>query len=97
MTTKTVKISQYFDLEYDEQSIEFQRTLKDYKEIIDENGTTDDILVNIAQYIKDGYRDILMEGIGYIKVNGIFQSSSKELDLYCGVNLLDSDEEIEIS
>jgi len=75
-------------LEYDEELKEFKQSLSDYKDSIDSSANEKSMLKQIAFYLTNNF-DVtrLIEGVGKVGKEDWY----KPEDLYCGVNLLDTD------
>ena len=84
---KTIKIEYVIEAEYDENSKEFQEALKSYREVIDPNADIDDFVKSAVYQVQRQGRYSLLEGIGYVKVNGYIEDES----LYCGIEIEDDD------
>ncbi|MDR1339856.1 MAG: hypothetical protein LBK58_07390 [Prevotellaceae bacterium] len=84
-----VTVSGEMELHYDETSQEFKDAIEGYRTIIDPSGDVEDMLQSIACMIVQFGREELIEGCGYVSINGRKQidyfHGGKER-IWCGVN-----------
>lgn len=81
-----------FTLEYDNESVEFKTTLHDYREVIDFEGSVEDLLEYLAVNIVHGNPERLIEGVGYLSwrngdYSGYYGDDNDGLD--SGITLVD--------
>lgn len=67
---KVVECTTRVRLSFDKGSKEFSQTFDDYREVIDRYASVDDMLCQVANYILKFGHDRLIEGIGYLAVDG---------------------------
>lgn len=72
-TAKLIECTTTIRLTYDPRSEEFLRTLSDFRESIFKKATVSDVLDQVAFYVLKFGSDRMIEGIGYISVNGKIQ------------------------
>lgn len=84
-TKKYVHVETDIEMEYDPESEDFKNALESYKAIIDDNGDEDDMLRQIAGQVMRWGVDELIEGVGYVHVNGV--SKVPDGENWCGVNI----------
>jgi hypothetical protein len=85
-----IEITAEIELHYDENSQEFKDAFEGYKTIIQETDDPNDMLENIAHIIAKYGCDELIEGCGYVSING-----KKQVDYFqrgvlkdwCGVDV----------
>lgn len=67
MKKTTITVEGEIQLEYDENSIEFQNALASYKEICDENADAEDLIKNVCHNLIRFGEERMIEGAGYVK------------------------------
>lgn len=72
-TVKSIECVTTLRLTYDNKSDEFMAALRDYREAIYPKCTVDEMLSHVANYVLKFGSDRLIEGVGYLSVNGIKQ------------------------
>jgi hypothetical protein len=87
-----VEISAEIELHYDENSQEFKNAFEGYKIIFGETNYIDDMLENITHIIAKHGCEELIEGCGYVSVNGRkqFDYSTGGFKDWCGVDVVGS-------
>jgi hypothetical protein len=88
----TVELTYIFEVDYDSASDDFQEAFKSYREVINSNADEEDFLKNAVYQAHRRGGDSLLEGIGYVKVNGRVEDE----EMYCGIDLYDDDPDPEI-
>lgn len=81
MNTATIDITGQVTLTYDENSKEFKEALEGYQKCIERGGSKESMLKHVAFYITRFGTDGMVEGVGYVGVNGNVPSE----DLYSGI------------
>jgi len=89
---KTIKIEYIIEAEYDENSKEFQEALESYREVVNSDADADDMVKNAVFQANRRGGDRMIEGIGYVKVNGRIENE----DMYCGPDIDDDQPEADI-
>lgn len=87
MKKRTIKIEYIIEVQYDEESEEFQSALESYREVLDSDGDADDLVLNAVCQAQRRGRYSMLEGVGYVKVNGHVEDES----MYCGIEIDDDD------
>lgn len=72
-TAKLVEASTTLRLTYDSRDERFINTLDDFKACIYKRATEKDVIEQVAFYVLKYGSDRLIEGVGYISVNGVVQ------------------------
>lgn len=70
MAKSIIEVTGQIELTYDENSEEFKEALNDYQTLIDEDGTKEDLLNHVAFYVNRFGTDGMVEGVGYVGLNG---------------------------
>lgn len=70
---KSIECVTTLRLTYDEKSKEFIEAFSDYRESIYPKSTVDKMLCHVANYVLKFGSDRLIEGVGYLSVNGVKQ------------------------
>lgn len=70
MTKIEIELTGLVELMYDENSIEFNGALENYREVIDKNGTAEDMLKYVAFSVTRFGHERMVEGVGYVGYNG---------------------------
>ena len=70
MQKSKIEITGLIELTYDENSEEFQTTLKEYTEIYDKGAKKEDMLLHVAYNVTRFGTDVMIEGVGYVGYNG---------------------------
>ena len=65
-----IELTGLVELTYDENSTEFKEALEGYREVIDKNGTAEDMLKHVAFYVTRFGHEGMVEGVGYVGYNG---------------------------
>ena len=65
-----IELTGLVELTYDENSAEFKEALEGYREVIDKNGTKEDMLKHVAFHVTRFGHDSMVEGVGYVGYNG---------------------------
>ena len=71
MSKIVIEVKGEIELTYDENSKEFNEALKSYRECIQERATKEDMLKHVAFYINRCGTHGMVEGVGFVGVNGI--------------------------
>lgn len=79
-----VIVSTTINLTYDPESEEFKEALESYQDMIDDSASEEDMLRQIAWYVTACGTGSLIEGIGYVSVDGEKQGDT---DNWCGVDI----------
>lgn len=89
-----VELTYTFEVSFDAASDDFQEAFKSYREVIDSSADEEDFVKNAVYQAHRRGGDSLLEGIGYVKVNGRVEDE----EMYCGIDLDTAapDPEIEI-
>lgn len=66
----TINVTGEITLSYDEDSFEFKEALEGYQKVIDRGGSKHSMLQHVAFYITRFGTDGMVEGVGYVGVNG---------------------------
>jgi hypothetical protein len=72
-TVKSIECVTTLRLTYDSESKAFVQAFTDYKESIYPKSTVDEMLSHVANYVLKFGSDRLIEGVGYLSVNGVKQ------------------------
>jgi len=83
----TVELTYIFEVEFDSASDDFQEAFKSYREVINSNADEDEFVKNVVYQAHRRGGDSLLEGVGYVKVNGRVEDE----EMYCGIDLDDDD------
>lgn len=81
----TVELTYTFEVEFDSASDDFQEAYKSYREVINSNANEDEFVKNVVYQVHRRGGDSLLEGVGYVKVNGRVEDE----EMYCGIDLDD--------
>jgi hypothetical protein len=69
-TVKSIECVTVLRLTYDNMSGEFMQAFSDYRESIYPKSTVDEMLSHVANYVLKFGADRLIEGVGYLSING---------------------------
>ncbi|MDR1222449.1 MAG: hypothetical protein LBL07_06170 [Tannerella sp.] len=81
------EVSTEIQLTYDRHSKEFKKAFESYREVIDRSASETDMLQYIAWYVACYGTESLIEGVGYISVEG---KKKGDADNWCGVDIGDN-------
>lgn len=70
MAKSIIELEGQVELTYDETSKEFKEALSAYREVIDKNGTKEDMLKHVAFHVTRFGHESMVEGVGYVGYNG---------------------------
>lgn len=79
-----VEVSTTISMKYDPESKEFKAALESYRDAIEDGASEEDMLRQIAWYITAFGTENMIEGIGYVSVDGEKQGDT---DNWCGVDI----------
>jgi hypothetical protein len=82
--TRTVELSIYVDVTYDETSSEFQQSLESYRRLICSDADADDMVKTTVACIAQYGTDRMVEGVGYVRVGG---QPCPDEGLFCGIEV----------
>lgn len=82
-----VEVSTTISMKYDPESDEFKDSLKSYRDAIENGASEEDMLRQIAWYITAFGTENMIEGIGYVSVDG---EKKCEPEDWCGVDIVNS-------
>lgn len=92
METTTIKVEYEYEFIFDADSEDCKQALKDYNDCIDKGASFDDMLKHIAFYINRFGVDSLIEGVGYVWVEG----KEKPKEMWCGIIVKDGEPEPDV-
>lgn len=76
--TTQIQVSSTIELSYDEDSIEFQEALEGYREIMEPGATVENMLRHVAFYVARFGSIGMIEGVGYLHIQGTNFESDRE-------------------
>lgn len=79
-----VEVSATISMKYNPESEEFKDSLKSYRDAIEDGASEEDMLRHIAWYITAFGTENMIEGIGYVSVDGEKKSDPED---WCGVDI----------
>lgn len=79
-----VEVSATISMKYDPESKEFKAALESYRDAIEDGASEEDMLRQIAWYITAFGTENMIEGIGYVSVDG--EKKCNPVD-WCGVDI----------
>lgn len=79
-----VEVSATISMKYDPESKEFKDSLESYRDTILNGASEEDMLQQIAQYIAVFGTENMIEGIGYVSVDGKKKGDPED---WCGVDI----------
>lgn len=82
-----VEVSTIISMNYDPESEEFKDSLKSYQDAIESSASEEDMLRQIAWYITAFGTENMIEGIGYVSVDGEKNGDPED---WCGVDIVNS-------
>lgn len=82
-----IEVSTTICMTYDPESEEFKNALKSYQDAIEGGASVEDMLRQIAWYITAFGTNGMIEGIGFVSVDGENQG---EPENWCGVDIVNS-------
>ena len=82
-----VEVSTTISMRYDPESEEFKDSLETYREAIESGASEEDMLRQIAWYITAFGTECMIEGVGYVSVDG---EKRGDLEDWCGVDIENS-------
>lgn len=82
-----IEVSTTISMNYDPESEEFKDSLESYRDAIESNASEEDILRHIAWYITAFGTENMIEGIGYVSVDGEKNGDPED---WCGVDIVNS-------
>lgn len=82
-----IEVSATISMSYDPESKEFKDSLESYRDTIEDGASEEDMLRQIAWYVAAFGAENMIEGIGYVSVDG---EKSGDPEDWCGVDILDS-------
>lgn len=82
-----VEVSATISMNYDPESEEFKDSLESYRDAIESNASEEDMLRQIAWYITAFGTENMIEGIGYVSVDGEKNGDPED---WCGVDIVNS-------
>lgn len=82
-----VEVSATINLNYNPESEEFKNSLETYREAIEEGASEEDMLRQIAWYIAAFGTEYMIEGVGYVSVDG---EKKGDPENWCGVDIENS-------
>ncbi len=81
-----VEVSTTISMNYDPESEEFKNALKSYREAIEDGASEEDMLRQIAWYTTVFGTESMIEGVGYVSVDGEKKGDPED---WCGVDIVD--------
>lgn len=91
-TKNNIHISTKFMFVYDENSIEFKKSLEGYREVVNSTSSIGDMLASIASLIARYGTKQHIEGVGYVSEDGDMYDEHREE--WCGVDVQEADVDI---
>lgn len=82
-----IEVSATISMKYDPESEEFKDSLKTYREAIEDGASEEDMLRQIAWYITAFGTESMIEGVGYVSVDG---EKKGDPENWCGVDIENS-------
>lgn len=82
-----VEVSTTIIMKYDPESEEFKDSLETYREAIEDGASEEDMLRQIAWYITAFGTESMIEGVGYVSVDG---EKKGDPERWCGVDIENS-------
>lgn len=82
-----VEVSATISMNYDPESEEFKDSLESYRDAIEDGASEEDMLRQIAWYITAFGTENMIEGIGYVSVDGEKNGDPED---WCGVDIVNS-------
>ena len=70
MAKITIEVTGQIELTYNENSPEFKEALEAYQEVIEKEGGKESMLEHVALYVTRFGTDGMVEGVGYVGLNG---------------------------
>lgn len=84
---KTIECTTFLELDYDPETPEFKEAFDSYREIIQSDGTIEDMLKHVCHNVIHFGVDSMVEGVGYIKPN-YRDLYDEEKKLFSGITLV---------
>lgn len=82
-----IEVSATISMKYDPESEEFKDSLETYREAIEDGASEEDMLRQIAWYITAFGTESMIEGVGYVSVDG---EKKGDPENWCGVDIENS-------
>lgn len=82
-----VEVSATISMKYDPESEEFKDSLETYREAIEDGASEEDMLRQIAWYITAFGTESMIEGVGFVSVDG---EKKGDPENWCGVDIENS-------
>lgn len=82
-----VEVSTTISMKYDPESEEFKNALENYRDAIEDGASEEDMLRQIAWYTTAFGAESMIEGVGYVSVDG---EKRGDKDNWCGVDIENS-------
>lgn len=82
-----IEVSTTISMTYDPESEEFKDSLESYRNAIEDGASEEDMLRQIAWYITAFGTENMIEGIGYVSVDGEKNGDPED---WCGVDIVNS-------
>ncbi|RHU31036.1 hypothetical protein DXD68_04410 [Parabacteroides sp. TM07-1AC] len=82
-----IEVSATISMKYDPESEEFKDSLETYREAIEDGASEEDMLRQIAWYITAFGTEYMIEGVGYVSVDGEKRGDPED---WCGVDIENS-------
>ncbi|MCL3854730.1 hypothetical protein M1P97_25925 [Parabacteroides sp. GYB001] len=82
-----IEVSATISMKYDPESEEFKDSLETYREAIEGSASEEDMLRQIAWYITAFGTESMIEGVGYVSVDG---EKKGDPENWCGVDIENS-------
>lgn len=82
-----IEVSATISMKYDPESEEFKAALESYRDVIEDSASEEDMLRYIALYATVFGTKHLIEGVGYVSVDG---EKKGDPEKWCGVDIENS-------
>ncbi|MGK4223118.1 hypothetical protein [Parabacteroides distasonis] len=82
-----IEVSATISMKYDPESEDFKDSLETYREAIEDGASEEDMLRQIAWYITAFGTESMIEGVGYVSVDG---EKKGDPENWCGVDIENS-------
>lgn len=82
-----IEVSTIISMKYDPESEEFKAALESYRDVIEDSASEEDMLRYIAWYATVFGTKHLIEGVGYVSVDG---EKKGDPEKWCGVDIENS-------
>lgn len=82
-----IEVSATISMKYDPESEEFKAALESYRDVIEDSASEEDMLRHIAWYAIAFGTEHLIEGVGYVSIDG---EKRDDPEKWCGVDIENS-------